>query len=127
MLQALPSYVDSAPFAAWVFAIARNYVIDRARTGRRTEAVAPGALSRYQDARQESHETSAVEQRDAMRTLIAPLSIEQQRVLSLIYSCGLSVREVSRVLGRNESWVRQTHKRARDALREIVFLQSGNS
>src|SRR5689334_22949354 len=91
MLEALPTYVESAPFAAWLFVIARNYLIDRARSRARTDPVAPSVLSRYQDRRQVQPELSNVEHRDSMRTLIAPLPLDQQRVLCLIYNCGLSV------------------------------------
>ena len=69
--------------------------------------------------------SSAGEQRDALRTLIAPLSADQQRVCVLIYMHDLTPALVGAVLGRTESWVRQTHKRARDSLREIIDAQPG--
>jgi RNA polymerase sigma-70 factor (ECF subfamily) len=126
ILESLPRYrVGPVPFAAWMFTIARNHLIDRARAAQRVETLEPSAVQTAQEMRGSA--PPAEERRDAIMTLIAPLPIEQQRILTLLYVHDLSPRQVGRVLGKSDASVRQIHKRARDNLREIIEMQSRGS
>jgi RNA polymerase sigma factor (sigma-70 family) len=125
MLEALPSYVHtSTPFEVWLFTIARNHLVDRGRRTAPADAHDPAALTRLQEGRSAAETAPTREQPDSIRALIAPLTVEQQRVLLLIYLHDFKPSEVAHTLSRTEASVRQLHKRARDTLRAIVLAQS---
>lgn len=104
VLEGLPRYRrEAAPFGAWVFAIARNHAIDRARVSNRTEPVAPAEIAATVDALGEVEAGESVtEQRSAILELIEPLPAPQRRVIELLYVRDLSHRDAARVLGRTE-------------------------
>src|SRR5207248_3040182 len=101
MAEALPRYRErGAPFAAWLFRIARNAGIDHARRYRvtvpwdsLTDAVAPDDV-----------EASALdrETRTRVGALLATLSSDERELLSLRFAAGLSSREIAAVVGGSE-------------------------
>lgn len=126
LLGALPAYREQGtPFRAFVFRLAHNHGQDRHAARARTRSTDPWELAQM---RETSDTTAAgaatADQRDSLSTLIAPLPPVQQQVIRLIYQHDLTPAQVGRVLGCTAASVRQLHKRARDALREIVLMQS---
>ncbi len=124
VLEVLPEYRPTAPFQTWLFTIARNHLIDRTRVQDRAEATDPEALRAMQETEVAIEAPALATQARMIRTLIAPLPKEQQRVLLLKYAHDLSPAQIATILGRTETSVRQLHKRARDALHEIIQAQS---
>ncbi|MCH7471824.1 RNA polymerase sigma factor [bacterium] len=61
-----------------------------------------------------------LEQAEMVRRLVSKLSPEQREALVLFEVQGLSVREVSKVLGKKESAVRVLLHRARQRMRELL-------
>ena len=120
-LRAIPRYQPRQPFLAWLYRIARNAVIDRARRLRPQvsfeDALAhPGAdrvvdpdglLDRLSD---------SVALRDAIKRL-TPL---QQDVIILRYVEGLDTREIGKIVGRRDGTVRGIEFRALSALRSVL-------
>jgi RNA polymerase sigma-70 factor (ECF subfamily) len=126
VLGALPRYREQGtPFRAFVFRLAHNHGQDRHAAHARLRSTDPSelALMRETPDMAAAGATSA-DQRDSLSTLIAPLPPAQQRVIRLIYQHDLTPDQVGRVLGCTAASVRQLHKRARDALREVVDMQS---
>jgi RNA polymerase sigma-70 factor (ECF subfamily) len=126
LLGALPGYRErGAPFRAFVFRIAHNHGQDRQAGRARVQPSDPSELARMKECVDVSAAGAAsAEARDSLTTLIAPLPELQQQVIRLIYQHDLTPSQVGRVLGCSPACVRQVHKRARDALREIVDIQS---
>jgi RNA polymerase sigma-70 factor (ECF subfamily) len=126
LLAALPRYRDEGtPFRAFVFRLAHNHTVDRLTRRGRLRAMDPQDIARIQEATDRAPAApSRAEQRDSLETLIAPLPTAQQQVIRLIYQHDLTPAQAGVVLGRSATCVRQLHKRARDALREIVLMQS---
>jgi RNA polymerase sigma-70 factor (ECF subfamily) len=126
LLGALPAYrEEGTPFRAFVFRLAHNHGQDRHAARARTRCTDPSELARLR----ETPDTTAAgaasaDQRDSLSSLIAPLPPMQQQVIMLIYQHDLTPAQAGRVLGCTAASVRQLHKRARDALREIVLMQS---
>lgn len=108
-LDALPRYRDrKLPFAAWLFAIARNLVSDFHR-GRRSSVpfdLLPEALhpDSSQDPEALSLQREAV---DRLRVLLLALPKDRRELLALYFGGGLSLRESAAVLGKSYSTVQR--------------------
>jgi RNA polymerase sigma-70 factor, ECF subfamily len=112
----LPRYRPGrSPFAAWVFRIARNAVIDHHRRERPTEQLDPIHDLPHDE------EVEAVslrgEQIRELRRAIAILTPDQQEAIVLRFVAGLSAEEAARVMGRRAGTVRGLTFRAIGALR----------
>lgn len=125
-LDALPGYRPrGAPFAVWLFQIARNSVSDFYR--RRKTVISwdsfPDALqgqSVFQDI-----DASLVQQERLARlkTLLARLSPEQRELLALRFAAGLSSPEIARVVGRSPAAVKKQLTRLLHTLKEQYHEQ----
>jgi len=121
-LEALPRYeLRGVPFGGWLFRLARNTVIDFARTRhdhaeldslveRPAEDVAPEALVAT---RQDLAE---------VRAALARLTDEQREAIALRFFAGLSAREAAVAMGKQEGTVRGLQFRAIGALRRQLGL-----
>jgi RNA polymerase sigma-70 factor (ECF subfamily) len=95
-------------FAAWLFSIARNQVIDYGRRRKRIERVRGsesdlvGLADRAPPLQDVLSEQEAFRQ---MRALIATLSPRRQEVITLRFYAGLRNREIASVLGLSERTV----------------------
>lgn len=123
MVDGLPAFRwQGAPFAAWLFRIARNVVIDFVRRRTREQAISAKELPLPAAADMESElerQTSRDELVQAMRRLTAA----QQEVLALRFAAELSVSETARALGKREGTVKATQFQAVQALRRMLTGQ----
>ena len=100
-----------APFAAWLFRIARNAIIDRAKHAAR-EAEIPPIL----DIPTET-DFEEIEQRARLFRLVDGLPADQRRVIEMRFAEDKSIREIARELGRTEGAVKQLQFRSLQNLR----------
>ncbi|MBI2887370.1 MAG: sigma-70 family RNA polymerase sigma factor [Chloroflexi bacterium] len=111
---------QGVPFAAWLFRIAHNCVVDALRRrARRGQAVPLDTISlpAQDDPEQEVERSLAVQTVvHAMRRLTPA----QQEVLSLRFGAGLSVAEAAKVLGKAEGTIKATQFQALQALRAML-------
>ncbi|TME31571.1 MAG: sigma-70 family RNA polymerase sigma factor [Chloroflexi bacterium] len=112
----LPRYRSGrSPFAAWVFRIARNAVIDHVRRERPTEQLDPVHEVPH------GEEVEAIslrgEQIRELRRAIANLTPDQQEAIVLRFVAGLSAEEAAQVMGRRAGTIRGLTFRAIGALR----------
>ncbi len=115
---ALPRYrSDGVPFAAWLFAIARNRSADAARRSRAANWPLPLPDEAEGDAGPERRvvEREAVER---MAVLLTRLDAQTQELVSLRFAAGLSNREIAKVVGRSEASVKQQLVRTLRKLKE---------
>jgi RNA polymerase sigma-70 factor (ECF subfamily) len=120
-LRAMPRYQPRQPFLAWLYRIARNSVIDRARR-QRTQVPFEDAL-RHVGADRVVDPDAGVERlsdRVALRSAIAQLTPLQQDVIILRYVEGLDTKAIGRILGRRDGTVRGIEFRALGALRAVL-------
>ena len=112
----LPRYRHHGrPFAAWVFRIARNAVIDHQRRLRPTEPL--GAVAEPSDGNGlESHLLQGEEIRE-LRAAIRRLTPDQQEAIALRYAAGLSAEEAAHIMGRRAGTIRGLTFRAIESLR----------
>jgi len=120
-LKAMPRYEPRQAFLAWLYRIARNAVIDRARKGNRQVSFEdalehPGADKIVEpDAEILAHSDSAT-----LRDALAKLTPLQQEVVVLRFLEGYSTEEIAGIVGKQAGTVRGIQFRAIGALRQLI-------
>lgn len=105
-------------FRSWLFRIAHNVTVDRAR--RRRPQVPFNEIAPRADPQPTPEEALlANEDERTLRAALASLSVDQRRVVELRLA-GLSGAEIAATLGRRVSWVNTTHFRAIARLRDLL-------
>jgi RNA polymerase sigma-70 factor (ECF subfamily) len=100
-----------APFASWLFRIARNAIIDRARRVARDAEIQP-----ILDVPTETG-LDEIEHRAQIFRLVDELPADQRRVIEMRFAQEKSIREIAQALGRTEGAVKQLQFRALQNLR----------
>jgi RNA polymerase sigma-70 factor (ECF subfamily) len=109
------------PFAAWLYRMAHNAVIDHYRARRPTTSI--DETFDLEDARQ--HPVASAEalfDRAELQVAIKRLNPDQQTVILLRFNEGLSHAEVGKILGKSEGAVRVIQHRALGVMAK--FLRS---
>ncbi|MEK6411023.1 MAG: sigma-70 family RNA polymerase sigma factor [Acidobacteriota bacterium] len=115
-LASLPRFEwRGVPFAAWLFRIAANSIIDRSKRVAKEHEV-PLTLDLPADAGYQQIEDE-VEQRARLFQLVDRLPSDQRRVIGMRFAEEKSIREVAQELGRTEGAVKQLQFRALQNLR----------
>lgn len=123
-LEALPRYeARGIPFGGWLFRLARNAVIDHART-RREHADLDAVLERPGTEPEPESGILAREETEAIGQALAALTDEQREAIELRFFAGLSAREAAAVMGKQEGTVRGLQFRAIAALRRQLGLDA---
>ncbi len=122
-LDALSRYrAGGAPFAAWLFRIARNAATDWHRRRRRTVAweLVPEALH---PAAADDPEADVLRRESLihLRTLLAALDADTREALVLRFTAGLTLAEVGAVIGKSEEATRKKIARALRTLKEQYY------
>jgi RNA polymerase sigma-70 factor, ECF subfamily len=122
-LAALPRFKwRGAPFAAWLFKIASNAIIDRSKRAakeQQTPIPEPSTDVTPQEIADE------IEQRARLFELVERLPADQRRVVNMRFAEEKSIREIAGVLGRSEGAVKQLQFRALQNLRTHLSAESG--
>ncbi|MEI8294514.1 MAG: RNA polymerase sigma factor [bacterium] len=113
-------YRPRAPFAAWLYRIARNLCLDyfRSRTHRQNSQNIP--LNEVQDLPETIGKSSEAESTELLRTAIAELPIPLREPLVLTALEGMSHEEAGRRLGISPKAVEAKCYRARERLRKFL-------
>jgi len=120
VLESLKDYRSrGAPLAAWVFRIARNYLIDiKRRRQRRPQVELYEGIPDAHDGPQTIAERSIT--RDELRSALTKLTEEQRQVIILKFVEGMDNTSAGRVLGRSQGAVKSLQHRALVSLRKIL-------
>ena len=100
------------PFAAWLFRIAANAIVDRSKRSRRELAVGPVAPEPTVEA-----DADASDRRADLYRLVNELPADQRRVIVERFVEQRSIREIAGRLNRTEGAVKQLQFRALQSLR----------
>ncbi|MDY6846971.1 MAG: RNA polymerase sigma factor [Chloroflexota bacterium] len=120
ILQALPRYKNRGTFAAWVFKIARNTVIDYYRSPFHKATISLNEFDAFEFHQQgRSHEISTNSDRliDLERGL-KQLSTKDQELLSLRFAASLSYKEIGEIKGKNPGAIKMAIHRIFRKLKE---------
>ena len=116
-LAALPGYRPGrAPFAAWLFRIARNVATDAYRR-RRTHLPIEAALGVQDDADLDAAAIRS-ERLDRLRLEIERLDLPGRELLALRFAAGLTSAEIGAVVSRPETAVKKQLTRIINKLKE---------
>lgn len=120
MLEGIGSFeYRGVPFAAWLFRIAHDRVVDYFRRQAGKEAVSlSGGLSAPGEG--PAATTEAALARERLRQAFGRLTEEQQQVIVLKFGEGLTNAEVGRLLGKSEGAVKSLQHRALASLRRFL-------
>ncbi len=112
--EALPSYdIRGVPFAAWLFRIARNAIIDEyRRMAREVERVSEDDAAMVADAGAVDEAVIARCDAEAVRRAVRRLTDEQAAVIVLRFFWDMPVADVAKALGKTEGAVKAMQHRA---------------
>jgi len=120
-LRAIPRYEPRVAFLAWLYRIARNAVIDRARRSRIQVSFEDALAHPGVDQVVEPDATIlALSDKEAVRGALAKLTPLQQEVIVLRFVEGYSTQEIATLVGKREGTVRGIQFRALEALRTLI-------
>lgn len=118
-IKALKSFNDfdqSRPFQAWIYAIAKNHLLNYYRTaGREVELLAAEKIGR-----KELDQVADKLELEEVFKLINQLSEYHREVLLMRFSDGLENKEIAEILDKDEGAVRTQISRALEELRSHV-------
>jgi RNA polymerase sigma-70 factor (ECF subfamily) len=121
-LEALPRYeARGIPFGGWLFRLARNAVIDFART-RHEHSELETIVERAGSEAGPDQIAVTREDIDAVGAALASLTDEQRDAIALRFFAGLSAREAAEAMGKQEGTVRGLQFRAIAALRRHLGI-----
>jgi len=110
------------PFAAWLFRIARNQVIDHFRkSSKRASSELPEQLADDADGPQVTAERNSEIERMVAAT--RDLTELQREVINLRFAAGLSIAEVARLMDKKENAVKALQHSAVGALRRALAVE----
>lgn len=115
--KALEKFEPKRPFAAWIFTIARNLLIDTYRKSGRVVRMNEDLPMGYDAGIEEKVEKEL--QRDALANSLSKLTDTEREIITLRISGDLSHQEIARVLGKSEAAVKMGYMRALNHLKQI--------
>jgi len=119
-LQAIGSYKwRDLPFAAWLFRIAHNQVIDhlRKQSKQKKAPLEEAAAVSVEDPVAMTEHKSEIEE---LTSAVKELPSAQQEVISLRFISGLPIAEVAKTLGKSEGTVKALQFNGTVSLRRIL-------
>jgi RNA polymerase sigma factor (sigma-70 family) len=112
---------DFRGFRAWVFAIARNRMLDeRRRRARKPDIPVPEPPEDPEPAGDVTEEALARIELERVTAILAELSPDQRDVILLRVIGDLGVDEVARVIGKRPGAVKQLQRRGLAAARKLI-------
>jgi RNA polymerase sigma-70 factor, ECF subfamily len=109
-----------AGFEAWIFRIASNLVVDRARLRGREEVDADVEPADPAQVASPEEQVLWAERAGEVHSLLERLPVEQREVLLLRFAGDLDTHQTGAVLGKKANAVRQLQFRALQAIRQML-------
>ena len=107
------------PFAAWLYRIAGNAIVDRGKRAARHEAMKLREIPLQESSSSES-DLADVEHRARLFKLVEKLPVDQRRVITMRFAQEKSIAEIASQVGRSEGAIKQLQFRGLQSLRTMV-------
>jgi RNA polymerase sigma-70 factor, ECF subfamily len=117
--QNLGRYRPHGPFLAWLYAIARNTVIDNYRTRKQTVSLDEAAPLAAQDDKLDEQVQFEFEMK-SVQAAMQHLTHDQQEVITLRFIADYETAEIAKQMGKSEGAVRALQMRALQALARVM-------
>lgn len=114
-----------APFVAWLYKIASNAIIDRAKRAAKDQQ-SQVILGLPEDVNPRGID-GEIEQRARLFQLVERLPVDQRRVIGMRFAEEKSIREIANEIGRSEGAIKQLQFRALQNLRAQLSDESGDT
>ena len=111
--------IGNSPFIAWLYAIARNLVIDHYRSKKDLVRL-DEAAALPSDMQSPDEEAQLHFDLEAMRDALQVLSADQQQVLILKYIAGLPNPDIAKIMNKQEGTIRGLQMRALQVLAKYM-------
>jgi len=115
----LGRYHPHGPFLAWLYAIARNTVIDSYRTKKPTVSLEEAAPIAAQDDKLDDQMQFQFEMQ-AVQAAMQHLTQEQQEVITLKFIAEYDTTQIAEPMGKSEGAIRALQMRALQALARVI-------
>jgi RNA polymerase sigma-70 factor, ECF subfamily len=115
----LGRYRPHGPFLAWLYAIARNTVIDNYRTRKQTVSLDEATPIAAQDVKLDDHMQFEFEVQ-SLQAAMQRLTGEQQEVIALKFIADYDTTQIAKHMGKSEGAVRALQMRALQALARVM-------
>ncbi len=115
----LHRYRPHGPFLAWLYAIARNTVIDSYRTKKQTVSLDEAAPVAAQDDKLDDRMQFQFELQ-SLQEAMQHLTQEQQEVITLKFIAEYDTAQIARHMGKTEGAIRALQMRALQALGRVM-------
>jgi len=112
-------YRPQGPFLAWLYAIARNSVIDNYRTRKQTVSLDEAAPLAGHDEKLDDQVELHFEMH-ALQAAMQHLTEEQQEVVTLKFIADYDTTEIAQRMGKSEGAIRALQMRALQALARVM-------
>lgn len=112
------------PFAAWLFKIASNAIIDQAKRASKEQGIS-NTFDAPADVSPQGFEDE-IDERVRLFQLVDRLPADQRMVIGMRFAEEKSIREIAFALGRSEGAVKQLQFRALQNLRSRLIDESGD-
>ncbi len=117
--ETLHRYKPHGPFLAWLYAIARNTVIDSYRTKKPTVSLDEATPVATQDDKLDDHMQFQFEIQ-SLQEAMQHLTQEQQEVITLKFIAEYDTAQIARHMGKSEGAIRALQMRALQALGRVM-------
>ncbi len=111
--------IGTAPFIAWLYAIARNLVIDHYRSKKELLPLEE-AVTLPSDRQSPDDEVQLQFDLEAMRDALQVLSADQKQVLILKYIAGLPNENIAKIMNKREGTIRGLQMRGLQVLAKYM-------
>jgi RNA polymerase sigma-70 factor, ECF subfamily len=115
----LHRYHPRGPFLAWLYAIARNTVIDNYRTRKQVVSLDEAAPIAAQDDKLDDRMQFQFEVQ-SLREAMQHLTSEQQEVIMLKFMADYDTAQIAKEMGKTEGAIRALQMRALQALARVM-------
>jgi RNA polymerase sigma-70 factor, ECF subfamily len=122
----LGRYHPHGPFLAWLYAIARNTVIDNYRTRKPTVSLEEAAPVAAQDEKLDDHVQLQFEMQ-SLQAAMQHLTEEQQEVITLKFIADYDTAQIAKMMGKSEGAIRALQMRALQALGRVMKRDTANT